>query len=111
MLTGLYNMPAAYIGVKCVFTHTVPVDAYRGAGRPEAAFAVERLVDVAARRLGIPAAELRRRNFVKREQMPYNTALALTYYSGDFVRNMDDALALADQQGFSARKAASPAKA
>src|SRR5260221_14191459 len=110
MLTGLYALPAAYVGVKCVFTHTVPIDAYRGAGRPEAAFVVERLVDVAARRLGIPAAELRRRNFVKREQMPYNTALGLTYDSGDFVRNMDDALRLADQQGFAARRAASQAK-
>ncbi len=110
MLTGLYTLPAAYVGVKCVFTHTVPVDAYRGAGRPEAAYVVERLVDVAARRLGIPAAELRRRNFVKREQMPYNTALGLTYDSGDFVRNMDDALRLADQQGFAARRAASQAK-
>jgi carbon-monoxide dehydrogenase large subunit len=106
MLTGLYHLPAAYVGVKCVFTHTVPVDAYRGAGRPEAAFVVERLVDVAARRLGIPPAELRRRNFVKREQMPYNTALGLTYDSGDFVRNMDDALRLADQAGFAARREA-----
>ncbi len=106
MLTGLYTLPAAYVGVKCVFTHTVPVDAYRGAGRPEAAYVVERLVDVASRRLGIPAAELRRRNFVKREQMPYNTALGLTYDSGDFVRNMDDALRLADQAGFASRRAA-----
>jgi carbon-monoxide dehydrogenase large subunit len=110
MLTGLYNLPAAHVGVKCVFTHTVPVDAYRGAGRPEAAFVVERLVDVAARRLGIPAAELRRRNFVKREQMPYNTALGLIYDSGDFVRNMDDALRLADQEGFAARRATSRAE-
>jgi aerobic carbon-monoxide dehydrogenase large subunit len=105
MLTGLYTMPAAYVGVKCVFTHTVPIDAYRGAGRPEAAFVIERVVDVAARRLGIPAAELRRRNFVKREQMPYNTSLGLTYDSGDFVRNMDDALRLADQAGFASRRA------
>jgi carbon-monoxide dehydrogenase large subunit len=105
MLTGLYNMPSAYVGVKCVFTHTVPIDAYRGAGRPEAAFVIERLVDVAARRLGIPAGELRRRNFVKREQMPYNTSLGLTYDSGDFVRNMDDALRLADQAGFASRRA------
>jgi aerobic carbon-monoxide dehydrogenase large subunit len=110
MLTGLYAMSAAHVGVKCVFTHTVPVDAYRGAGRPEAAFVVERLVDVAARRLGIPAAELRRRNFVKHEQMPYATALGLTYDSGDFVRNMDDALALADQRGFAARRATSRAQ-
>ncbi|HZS83001.1 MAG TPA: xanthine dehydrogenase family protein molybdopterin-binding subunit [Stellaceae bacterium] len=109
MLTGLYDFGAAHVGVKCVFTHTVPVDAYRGAGRPEAAFVVERLVDTAARRLGIPADELRRRNFVKREQMPYATALGLTYDSGDFVRNMEDALRIADHAGFAQRKAAARA--
>ncbi|MBV8652214.1 MAG: xanthine dehydrogenase family protein molybdopterin-binding subunit [Alphaproteobacteria bacterium] len=110
MLTGLYTIPAAYVGVKCVFTNTVPVDAYRGAGRPEAAFVVERIVDVAARRLGLSGAELRRRNFVKAEQMPYNTSLGLTYDSGDFVRNMDDALRHADHAGFAARRAAARAK-
>src|SRR5262249_45306732 len=74
MLTGLYDIPAAYVRVKCVFTNTAPVDAYRGAGRPEAAFVVERMVELAARRLGISGAELRRRTFGKREQMPYNTS-------------------------------------
>src|SRR5207302_9380771 len=88
------------------FTNTVPIDAYRGAGRPEAAFVVERLVDVAARRIGIPGPELRRRNFVKAEQMPYATALGLTYDSGNFVRNMEDALRLADHAGFAARREA-----
>src|SRR5260221_365551 len=105
MLTGLYNIPAAYVAVKCVFTHTVPIDAYRGAGRPEAAFVIERVVDVAARRLGIPATELRRRNFVKREEMPYNTSPGLPYYSGRFVPHMDDALPLADPAGFASRRA------
>src|SRR5262249_9767896 len=81
-----------------------------GAGRPEAAFVVERMVELAARRLGISSAELRRRNFIKREQMPYNTSLGLTYDSGDFVRNMEDALRLADHTGFARRKAAAKAK-
>jgi aerobic carbon-monoxide dehydrogenase large subunit len=104
MLTGLYAIPAAHVAVKCVFTNTVPIDAYRGAGRPEAAFVIERLVDVAARRLGIPGPELRRRNFVKAEQMPYATSLGLTYDSGNFVRNMDDALRQADHAGFAKRR-------
>ncbi len=110
MLTGLYDIPAAHVGVRCVFTHTVPVDAYRGAGRPEAAFVIERMVEAAARLLKIPSTELRRRNFVKREQMPYHTSLGLTYDSGHFVKNMEDALRIADQAGFGARKAAARAK-
>ena len=83
----------------------MPVDAYRGAGRPEAAYAVERLIDYAARQLGIAADELRRRNFIRPEAMPYTTPLGLTYDSGDFARNMDDALAAADAAGFAARRA------
>jgi carbon-monoxide dehydrogenase large subunit len=110
MLTGLYTVPAGYVGVKCVFTNTVPVDAYRGAGRPEAAFVIERMVDIAARRTGIPGPELRRRNFIKAAEMPYNTSLGLTYDSGNFVRNMEDALKQSDHAGFAARRAASKAK-
>lgn len=104
MLTGLYDIPAAYVHVKGVFTNTQPIDAYRGAGRPEAAFAVERLVDAAARQLGLPAAELRRRNYIPPEAMPYKTALGLTYDSGEFARNMDEALELSGWNGIEARR-------
>jgi aerobic carbon-monoxide dehydrogenase large subunit len=105
MHSGVYAVPAIHVGVKGVFTNTVPVDAYRGAGRPEAAYAVERLVDYAARRLGVPPQELRRRNFIKPEEMPYQTALGLNYDSGEFAHNMDQALAAADLAGFPARRA------
>jgi carbon-monoxide dehydrogenase large subunit len=104
MFSGVYAIPAIRVEVKGVFTHTVPVDAYRGAGRPEAAYAIERLIDVAARRLGVTPAELRRRNFIRPEAMPYATPLGLVYDSGDFARNMEDALAAADVAGFAARR-------
>jgi carbon-monoxide dehydrogenase large subunit len=106
MLTGVYAIPAAHARVRCVFTNTTPVDAYRGAGRPEAAYAIERLVDTAARELGIDPAELRRRNFVRPEAMPYRTVLGNTYDSGDFARNLDDALAVIDAAGLPERRAA-----
>jgi carbon-monoxide dehydrogenase large subunit len=105
MHSGVYAIPAIHVGVKGVFTNTVPVDAYRGAGRPEAAYAVERLVDYAARQLGVPPQELRRRNFINPEAMPYQTALGLNYDSGEFARNMDQALAAADLAGLPARRA------
>jgi carbon-monoxide dehydrogenase large subunit len=105
MHSGVYAIPAVHVGVKGVFTHTVPVDAYRGAGRPEAAYALERLIDYAARRLGVPPQELRRRNFIKPEAMPYQTPLGLNYDSGEFARNMDQALAAADLAGFPERRA------
>jgi aerobic carbon-monoxide dehydrogenase large subunit len=105
MLSGVYRIPAIHVAVKGVFTHTAPVDAYRGAGRPEAAYALERLIDVAARRLGVPADELRRRNFVAPDAMPYATPLGVTYDSGAFGHNMADALASADLAGFPARRA------
>ena len=104
MYSGVYAFPAIHVAVKGVYTNTVPVDAYRGAGRPEAAYAVERLIDYAARRLGIDADELRRRNFIRPDAMPHTTPLGLTYDSGDFARNLDDALAAADAAGFPARR-------
>ena len=100
MYSGVYAIPAIHVAVKGVFTNTVPVDAYRGAGRPEAAYAVERLVDHAARQLGVAPDELRRRNFIRPEAMPHTTPLGLNYDSGDFARNMDQALAAADAAGF-----------
>ncbi len=110
MHSGVYAIPAIHVGVKGVFTNTVPVDAYRGAGRPEAAYAIERLVDYAARQLGVPPDELRRRNFIKPEAMPYRTPLGLNYDSGEFARNMDQALAAADCVGFPARRAEARAR-
>src|SRR5216683_1251034 len=110
MYSGVYAFPAIHVAVKGVYTNTVPVDAYRGAGRPEAAYAVERLVDYAARQLGVPPEELRRRNFIKPEAMPYQTPLGLNYDSGEFARNMDQALAAADLAGFPARRAVARAR-
>ena len=104
MLTGLYAIPAAYVEVKGVFTNTVLVDAYRGAGRPEAAYVIERLVDTAARDLGITPDEIRRRNFVPPEMIPYSNPLGVTYDSGHFVQNMEDAVVGADWAGFNARR-------
>jgi carbon-monoxide dehydrogenase large subunit len=110
MLAGVYRTPAIYCAVKSVFTHTVPVDAYRGAGRPESAYIVERMVDHAARKLGIAPAELRKRNFIRPEEMPFRTPLGRTYDSGEFAQNLDDALKAIDAGGLAARKAASKAR-
>ena len=110
MHSGVYAIPAIHVGVKGVFTNTVPVDAYRGAGRPEAAYAIERLIDYAARQLGVPSQELRRRNFIEPEAMPFQTPLGLNYDSGEFARNMDQALAAADLAGFPGRRAEARAR-
>ena len=106
MLAGVYTTPAIFVEVTGVYTNTAPLDAYRGAGRPEANYVVERLVDAAARELGIPCDELRRRNFISSSAMPYKTALDATYDSGEFARNMTDAMKNADWAGFAARRAA-----
>jgi len=103
-LPSVYAIPAVSLEVKAVFTNTVPVDAYRGAGRPEAAYAVERIVDKAAAELGIDPVELRRRNLVPASAMPYTSAFQVRYDSGDFARNLDDALAHAERDGFEARR-------
>ncbi|MDR3515790.1 MAG: xanthine dehydrogenase family protein molybdopterin-binding subunit [Azospirillaceae bacterium] len=105
LLAGQYATPAIYAEVRAVFTHTVPVDAYRGAGRPEACYVIERLVENAARELGIDRAELRRRNFIPPSAMPYATPVALEYDCGLFHRDLDEALTLIDYAGFPARKA------
>ena len=107
MLVGCYDIPTAYVQVEGVFTNTAPVDAYRGAGRPEAIYAIERLMDVAAMECSLAPDEIRRRNFIPPEAMPYSTALGATYDSGEFCRNMDDALAMADWNGFDERRRAS----
>ena len=104
MYAAVYTFPAIHFAVKGVFTNTVPVDAYRGAGRPEAAYCVERLVDAAAREIGLSPAEIRRRNFIPPEAMPYTTVLGAEYDSGDFRRNMEDAMKSADWESFEARR-------
>ena len=106
MLAGVYTPPAIFVEVTGVYPNTAPLDAYRGAGRPEANYVVERLVDAAARELGMPCDELRRRNFIPSSAMPYKTALDATYDSGEFARNMSDAMKNADWAGFAARRAA-----
>lgn len=107
MLAGLYTTPAIHVRVRCYFTNTLPVDAYRGAGRPEAAYLVERLVDVAAKVAGLPRDEIRRRNFIPASAMPFTTSLGETYDSGDFTAHLDKALAEADWAGIEARRAES----
>lgn len=105
MNNGVYRFQAVHASVTGVFTNTVPVDAYRGAGRPEALYLLERTVDAAARQLNIDPAELRRRNFIGTSEMPFTTAIGATYDSGDFARNLADALKLSDSSGFALRKA------
>jgi aerobic carbon-monoxide dehydrogenase large subunit len=110
MLAGLYQTPAIYVNVKGVMTNTVPTDAYRGAGRPEAAYLLERFVDHIARETGLTPDEIRKRNLVKPNQIPWNTALGDTYDSGDFDNVMLKGMEKADWKGFAARRAASEAK-
>ncbi|MFV3074309.1 xanthine dehydrogenase family protein molybdopterin-binding subunit [Niveispirillum fermenti] len=105
MLSGVYRIPAIYARVRGVFTHTQPVDAYRGAGRPEAAYLVERLIDKAAREIGDDPAEFRRRNMIPASAMPYATGLDHVYDSGDFAGTLDAALLRADRDGFPVRRA------
>src|SRR5271165_2666367 len=104
VLSGVYGLRAIYANVLGVFTHTVPVDAYRGAGRPESNYLLERLVDAAARELQIDRAELRRRNMVPPSAMPHATPVGKTYDSGDFPWVLDAALQRMDYAGFAARR-------
>ena len=104
MLTGCYKIPRAYANVKGVFTNTNPVDAYRGAGRPEAAYLIERLIDKSARELEISPLELRKDNLINKHEMPYKTALGHTYDSGDFKKNLFDCVEKSDYKSFETRK-------
>jgi carbon-monoxide dehydrogenase large subunit len=103
LLAGQYATPAIYCEVKAVFTNTAPVDAYRGAGRPEATYVVERIVETAAREMKIDPVELRRRNFIR--TFPYSTPVGLTYDTGDYETTLKRALELADVKDFATRKA------
>ena len=102
LLSGQYDIPQIYCEVDAVYTNTVPVDAYRGAGRPEATFVVERLVEVAARQLGIDPADFRKRNFIK--NFPHQTPVIMTYDAGDYNASLKKAMELADVKGFAKRK-------
>ena len=110
VLPGVYDVKALSYGVKGVFTNTVPVDAYRGAGRPESIYCIERLMDYAADQLGVDPVELRRRNFIRPEQMPFKTAAGELYDTGEFAKVMDTCLKKADWAGISARRAQAQAK-
>jgi carbon-monoxide dehydrogenase large subunit len=103
MLPGLYDFQAFHCRVRTVFTHTVPVDAYRGAGRPEAAYVIERLVDAAARKLGMTPDAIRRKNFISPRAMPYKTATGKVYDSGDFAAHMKRAMEIAEWKEFPKR--------
>ena len=107
MATGAYDIPAAHVRLRCPFSNTVPVDAYRGAGRPEAAYLIERVVDAAARDLGVAPDALRRKNLIKPRAMPYATPTGKVYDSGEFANCMARAQEIADWDGFNKRAAAS----
>ncbi len=103
LLSGQYDIPAIFCEVDAVYTNTAPVDAYRGAGRPEATYVVERMMDEAARQLKLDAAEFRRRNFIRK--FPHQTPVIMNYDNGDYDASLDAALKIADYAGFQARKA------
>jgi carbon-monoxide dehydrogenase large subunit len=103
-LAGTYRTPAIFVDTSGVFTNTNPVRPYRGNGRPEAAFIIERMVELAAKELKIDSTELRRRNYISPKQMPFKTGLTFTYDSGEFEKNMDLAIELGDFAGFEKRR-------
>ncbi len=107
---GVYRTPLIEVSTKCVMTNTVPINAYRGAGRPEGNYFMERLVSAAAAEMGIDQAEIRRRNHIRPEEMPYSAPSGMVYDSGDFTTLLGKALAAADWDGFAKRKAESKAR-
>lgn len=110
IMTTVYDVPAAFVDIKGVMTNTAPTAPYRGAGRPEAHFAIERLLDMAAVKLGIDRAEIRKRNLIPHEKLPYQNAMGLNYDSGAFASNFARALQEADYEGFPARRTAAEAR-
>ncbi|HZF75808.1 MAG TPA: xanthine dehydrogenase family protein molybdopterin-binding subunit [Acetobacteraceae bacterium] len=110
LLSGTYQIPVIYAEVKAVFTNTVPVDAYRGAGRPEATYLLERLMDVAAAETGLDRVELRRRNLIQPDQFPYQTPVALQYDSGNYQATLDQAIEASGYHGFEQRRAEAKAR-
>ena len=110
LLAGVYKTPVIYANVKAIFTNTVPVDAYRGAGRPEASYLLERIVDKAARETGLEQVDIRKKNMIAADAFPYQTPVALAYDSGDYQATLTSAMKLADVEGFSDRRKASESR-
>jgi len=110
LMAGNYTVPHVYVNLKAVFTNTAPVDAYRGAGRPEATYSLERVIDMAARELGMDPVELRRKNFIKPDQFPFASAAGLEYDSGNYDALMDKMEAIVNRKAFEERRKASEAK-
>ncbi len=110
MSPGVYDIPHCHVRLRAAYTNTIPVDAYRGAGRPEASYVIERLVDAAARELGVAPDVLRRRNFIKPKAMPYTTAVGKVYDTGEFAGHMARAQEIADWNSFRKRAAAAKKK-
>lgn len=110
MLSGVYSFPALHVKINGIFTNSRTLTTYRGAGRPEATLIVEQMMELAAQKIGLDPVEIRRRNFIKPEQMPYKTAIGETYDCGEFEAAMDSVLELADWDGFAARRAESEAR-
>jgi carbon-monoxide dehydrogenase large subunit len=106
IMSSIYRVPAAHFRVRCVMSHTAPTRPYRSAGRPEVVFVMERLIDIAARQFGFDRIELRRRNLISRQEMPYTNPFGMVYDSGAYHDVMEKALVLADWNGFPARKTA-----
>jgi carbon-monoxide dehydrogenase large subunit len=104
LITGSYDIPAATLRARAVFTNTMPTNAYRSSGRPEVTFAIERLIDIAAEQLGIDRVKLRRKNLVAPKKMPYRNAVGMTYDSGTYESNMDLAMRIAEVEGFKQRR-------
>jgi carbon-monoxide dehydrogenase large subunit len=107
---GVYRIPSFYTNIKCYFSNTAPINAYRGAGRPEAAYYIERLMDVAAKEIGVDRMEIRRRNLLTPDELPYKNWWGVAFDSGDYPRMLDEALKRADVAGFEARRKQSQAR-
>ena len=110
LMAGPYRVPHVYVNVKTVFTNTAPVDAYRGAGRPEATFSLERVIDQMTRELGLDPFEVRRKNFLTPDMFPYTTPVGLVYDTGNYQATLDKVIEMADVAGFEARRASSAKK-
>ncbi|HEY8948506.1 MAG TPA: xanthine dehydrogenase family protein molybdopterin-binding subunit [Rhizomicrobium sp.] len=107
---GVYRVPAFFTHIRCYFSNTAPINAYRGAGRPEAAYYMERLMDVAAKKIGIDRVEIRKRNLIKPEELPYKNWWGVSFDSGDYPRLLEEGVRRADQAGFDARRKQSEAR-
>ena len=107
VITSVYDIPAIYLETRCVLTNTAPIGAYRGAGRPEGIYPMERLIDMTAREMGIDPVIMRRRNLIRTENLPYTTHAGEVYESGNFKEVLEQTIELMDWDGFEARKAES----